>query len=200
MLASGQEPNPEMRQQCHEIIKDNNELLQQLFNDILDLAKIEAGTMEYHIKDVSANDLCSKVAQGMRMKTKEGVMVLFDEVTSDCIFKSDHNRLHQVLINFTNNALKFTTEGHICLGWNLKGQDTVHFFVEDTGIGIAEDKFDQVFDRFVKLNPDAKGTGLGLRISQEIVTHLGGKIGVDSKLGEGSTFWFDIPIASSENK
>ena len=193
VLATG-DTNPEMRMQCAEIIKANNELLQQLFADILDLAKIEAGTMDYKFTSISANELCRKVAVGLRMKVQEGVMMLCDDVEPDCIFESDKNRLSQVLINFANNAVKFTTEGHIKIGWERRGSHLLHFFVEDTGIGIAQDKLPQVFDRFVKLNNEAKGTGLGLKISKEIVRHLGGRIGIDSQLGKGSTFWFDLPV------
>lgn len=193
VLATG-DTNPEMRKQCEEIIKSNNELLQQLFADILDLAKIEAGTMDFKYSKMSANELCRKVAVSLRMKVKEGVMTLFDEVAPDCMFESDHNRLSQVLFNFATNAVKFTSEGHIKIGWERRGSYLLRFYVEDTGIGIAEENIGQVFDRFVKLNDEVKGTGLGLKISKEIIKHLGGRIGVDSQLGKGSTFWFDIPI------
>lgn len=100
----------------------------------------------------------------------------------------------EVLINFASNAAKFTDKGHIIIGYHFTTPDRIRFFVEDTGIGIPEDKKAKIFERFVKLNTFVQGTGLGLQISKEIVTCLGGIIGVESEPGEGSMFWFEIPV------
>ena len=107
---------------------------------------------------------------------------------------SDPNRIKQVLINFASNASKFTDKGHIIIGYHFTTPDRIRFFVEDTGIGIPEDKKAKIFERFVKLNSFIQGTGLGLQISKEIVTCLSGIIGVESEPGEGSMFWFEIPV------
>ena len=97
-----------------------------------------------------------------------------------------------MISNFTTNAIKFTTEGTVRLGYEPRDTE-LYFYVKDTGAGIPADKLPDVFGRFVKLNKDKKGTGLGLSISQTIVTKLDGQIGADSVEGEGSTFWFTIP-------
>ena len=91
------------------------------------------------------------------------------------------------------NAIKFTHQGSIKLGYRLSSPGTLYFYVSDTGCGIAPDKREKVFDRFIKLNNFVQGTGLGLTISETIITKLGGKIGVDSEEGKGSTFWFTLP-------
>ena len=105
-------------------------------------------------------------------------------------------RLMQVVTNFINNALKFTSEGQILLEYHpVEGTDQIEFSVTDTGMGIAPDAVATVFDRFVKLNTFAKGTGLGLSICKSIIEHLGGTIGAESELGVGSRFWFRHPCA-----
>ena len=100
----------------------------------------------------------------------------------------------QVITNFINNALKFTSEGQILLEYHLnENSQTIEFSVTDTGMGIAPDKKEHVFERFVKLNSFSKGTGLGLSICRSIIDHLGGHIGVESEQGAGSRFWFTHP-------
>ena len=122
------------------------------------------------------------------------VQIVFTERANQCIINTDRIRLSQVIINFTNNALKFTSKGSIEMGYRIKeASDEIYFYVKDTGIGIPADKIDKVFERFVKLNSFIKGTGLGLAICRVIVERLGGVIGAESKEGEGSCFWFKIP-------
>jgi signal transduction histidine kinase len=107
---------------------------------------------------------------------------------------TDKKRLMQVVTNFINNALKFTSEGQILLEYHpVEGTGQIEFSVTDTGMGIAPDAVVTVFDRFVKLNTFAKGTGLGLSICKSIIEHLGGTIGAESELGVGSRFWFRHP-------
>ena len=107
----------------------------------------------------------------------------------------DRLRLSQVIMNLMNNAMKFTSEGSITLGYRLTGQkDELYFFVKDTGIGIPADQAGKVFERFVKLNTFVKGTGLGLAICRVIIERLGGTIGVETREGKGSCFWFRLPV------
>ena len=105
--------------------------------------------------------------------------------------------MNQVIANFVNNAIKFTTQGSILFGYRRR-DDELYFYVKDTGCGIAKDKIGQVFTRFVKLNSFVQGTGLGLSICQMIIKRLGGDIGVESEQGKGSTFWFTLPYSILE--
>ena len=182
------------RGEMMKIVEVNNELLLQLISDILDLSKLEAGTLEFVEKDVDVNSICKAVAGAIEMKAKKDVKVKVELQKADCHIMSDPNRIKQVLINFASNAAKFTDKGHIIIGYHFSTLERIRFFVEDTGIGIPEDKKAKIFERFVKLNTFVQGTGLGLQISKEIVTCLGGLIGVESEPGEGSMFWFEIPV------
>ena len=180
------------RQEYIKIVRENNDLLLQLISDILDLSKIESVTFEFTNGDVDVNLLCEDIVRSMGMKAKEEVELVLDNHLPVCHVISDRNRIHQVISNFVNNAMKFTSEGSIHVGYKLKDGE-LEFYVEDTGIGIEKEQLPHIFERFVKLNSFVHGTGLGLSICQSIVEQLGGRIGVDSEKGKGSRFWFTIP-------
>lgn len=182
----------EERREYIKIVRENNDLLLQLISDILDLSKIEAGTFEFTNGDVDVNLLCEDIVRSMQMKMEGDVQLVLDSHLPSCHVISDRNRIHQVISNFVNNAIKFTSEGSIRVGYEIKGNE-LEFYVVDTGIGIAKEQLPNIFERFVKLNSFVHGTGLGLSICQSIVEQLGGQIGVDSELGQGSRFWFTIP-------
>lgn len=185
----------EEKAQYQEIIKMNADLLMQLVNDILDMSKIEAGTLEFVYTTVDINLLLSDLQQLFQMRVNDAggmIKIIAEPARSSCLILTDRNRVAQVLSNFITNAIKFTTEGAVHIGYEARDTE-LYFYVKDTGAGIPADKLPDVFGRFVKLNKDKKGTGLGLSISQTIVTKLDGQIGADSVEGEGSTFWFTIP-------
>lgn len=174
-------------------MKENNDLLLQLISDILDLSKIEAGTFEFTNGDVDVNMLCEDIVRSMQMKVKENVETdVRSCLLRNAAFISDRNRLHQVISNFVNNAIKFTSEGSIRVGYKQKGEE-LEFYVQDTGVGIDAESQAHIFERFVKLNSFVHGTGLGLSICQSIVEQMGGKIGWESEPGKGSRFWFSLP-------
>lgn len=193
LLCSGDIP-PEERDEVMTIIDNNNYLLLQLISDILDLAKLEAGTLEFKMKDTEATSVCKSVASSVEMRVKPGVKLWVACPETQFHFTTDPNRLRQVLINFATNAAKFTDSGYIRLGYLLTTTGRIRFFCEDTGIGISKEEKEKVFERFVKLNAFQQGTGLGLQISKEIVLKLGGQIGVESELGHGSNFWCELPV------
>jgi signal transduction histidine kinase len=187
--------DPAERQQYLTILRDNNDLLLQLINDILDLSKLEAGMVELNYGEVHINTLLGDIVQSMKLKAvgKEHLDISCVTPDENCTLCTDHNRITQVLTNFINNSIKFTQEGYIKVGYEWIGNDKIKFYVADTGIGIKKDKLKSVFDRFVKLNDFVQGTGLGLPICRSIIEQMSGTIGVDSKVGEGSTFWFILP-------
>lgn len=174
------------------IINQNSDILLQLINDILDLSKIEAGTLEYIKRPMNLGEVCRTIYAVHKERVKEGVTLVFDNVDENLFIEGDQNRIMQVITNFLTNASKFTYEGEIRLGFERTDKN-IRVYVKDTGIGIEPEKVDHVFERFVKLNSFAQGTGLGLSICQMIIEKIGGEIGVTSELGKGSTFYFTIP-------
>lgn len=185
----------EEKAQYQEIIKMNADLLLQLVNDILDMSKIEAGTLEFVYTKVDINLLLSDLRQLFQMRVNDAgknIRIIAEPSLPSCSIETDRNRVAQVLSNFTTNAIKFTQEGTISIGYEARDTE-LYFYVTDSGAGIPADKLPEVFGRFVKLNKDKKGMGLGLSISKTIVNKLEGQIGADSVEGKGSTFWFTIP-------
>ena len=183
----------EERQEYIKIVETNNELLLQLVSDILDLSKIESGTFDFVRSDLDVNESCMKIIKSMEMKVPETVDLVFEKCMPDCHIYTDKNRFMQVITNFINNALKFTKQGTIALGYEQTAPHEIKFYVRDTGVGIPKEKIDSIFERFVKLNTFVQGTGLGLSICKSLVSQMGGKIGVESTEGEGSCFWFTHP-------
>ena len=186
------------RQEYIKIVQENNELLLQLISDILDLSKIEAGTFNFVYTNVDVNETCAEIIKSMSMKVSKGVELIFEEPFPECYIYTDKNRFTQVISNFINNALKFTQQGSITLGYEQVSHQKIKFYVRDTGMGIPEEKQKSVFERFVKLNTFVQGTGLGLSICKSIVSQMGGEIGVDSTEGVGSCFWFTHPYHAAD--
>ena len=186
------------RQEYIKIVQENNELLLQLISDILDLSKIEAGTFNFVYTNVDVNETCTEIIKSMSMKVSKGVELIFEEPLPECYLYTDKNRFTQVISNFINNALKFTQQGCITLGYKQVSHQKIKFYVRDTGMGIPEEKQKSIFERFVKLNTFVQGTGLGLSICKSIVSQMGGEIGVDSTEGIGSCFWFTHPYHAAD--
>ena len=166
-----------------------------LINDILDLSKIEAGTLEYVYANVDINKMVSEIEQATSIRlTNKDVRLVTVTPLPGLLLYTDQRRITQVFNNFISNALKFTAAGSITIGYGMPENSYIRFYVTDTGTGISSENAQGIFNRFVKLDSFKQGTGLGLAISQNIVKELKGEIGVESQLSKGSTFWFTLPF------
>jgi two-component system sensor histidine kinase len=174
------------------IIQQNSNLLLQLINDILDLSRIESGKSEMHCQLTEMSGLVDEVDKVHRLKMKKGVKLNVIRSSEEIWISTDRNRVTQVLFNFLSNAIKNTIEGSITFGL-VKEEEWVKLYVTDTGCGISKEKLPLIFTRFEKLNDFVQGTGLGLPICKSIVERLGGRIEVESELGQGSTFILYLP-------
>lgn len=184
--------DPEERAQYISIIKQNNHLLLQLISDILDISRIESGISSYMPELVDINSMCKELVRSYAIKAPKEVRLLFDQSDNPCQLLTDKNKLIQILTNLMGNAIKFTKQGEISLGYK-KNDDATLIYVKDSGIGIDERQIPTIFDRFVKLNTFMQGTGLGLPICRSLADKMGGTIWVESELGKGSCFWLSLP-------
>ena len=182
------------------IMQSNTKQLLNLVNDILSLSKIEAGTLDFTNEYIDLNELVnssySEFALDAKAKTgrfaDKNIEMQIDIPAETCKIISDPARLREIFTNLMVNAVKFTKEGHIKVGFREREKD-VFCFVEDTGRGIPDDQKQKIFDRFVKLDNYVEGTGLGLSICMQIIKHYNGQMGVNSEVGKGSNFWFILP-------
>ena len=187
----------EERRTYYQIVEANNERLLQLINEILDLSKIESGTIEFSFGLTSLHNLCQEIHDAHIFRTPEGVQLVYEPSDESLRIETDKNRVFQVISNLIGNAVKFTKEGSIKYGYELVDGQIV-FHVTDTGTGIEPEKVGRVFERFAKLNNHAQGTGLGLSICKSIVERLGGQISVSSIVGVDTTFTFTLPYSTQE--
>lgn len=170
LLVSAERGISEEKQEYINIIENNNTLLLQLISDVLDLSKIEAGTMEFDYAPVDVHGLFIELEDTFRLRNKKsGICICYHRRTTECVVKADRNRLVQVMMNLMNNAVKFTGEGSIEFGFDVREDGFLHFYVTDTGCGIPEERLEEIFGNFVKLNSFVQGTGLGLTICRAIV-------------------------------
>jgi signal transduction histidine kinase len=192
------ELTPEQEKQVKYIEKAANEL-SELVNDLLDLAKIEAGKVEVHISSISVRNLFSGLKGMLRpLATKASVDLVFQEPEENLAIGTDEGMVTQILRNFITNALKFTDKGYIQVSVALlPDTDTLRFAVSDTGLGIAAENLQLIFEEFSQIENSHqrihKGTGLGLPLCKKLAKLLKGEIGVNSVLGIGSTFFLDLP-------
>ena len=175
------------------IIRNNCDMLLRLINDILEASSM-GQSLAICPEELDLPQVFSDICFSLRQRVQEaGVEFICDNPLPAYKAWLDRGRLQQVLTNFVTNAVKYTSEGHIRVGWREQDGGLL-FYCEDTGAGIPKDKQAAVFERFIKLNDFVQGTGLGLSICKAISERCGGKIGVQSEgEGCGSTFWMWIP-------
>ncbi len=192
------------------IINSNGKVLINLIDDIIDFAKIESDQVNIMQDDFSLNSLLDQILSTFltrslkRDKSKVKITTKKPFPDEKSFIRTDPIRLRQVLTNLVGNAIKFTHSGNIEFGYNLEDSKTLRFFVKDTGIGIADDKLQLIFERFMQADssPSRKygGSGLGLAISKGLVDLLGGRMWAESEEGVGSIFYFTIPFKSANKK
>jgi PAS domain S-box-containing protein len=188
------------REEYLNYIQSSGQSLLNLINDIIDLSKIESKQIDIQLSDFNINSLLDELyvlfEEARKKKCKTNIILKLTKPEDKHIsLHTDQYRLKQILSNLIDNAMKFTEEGYIEFGCLLKNKDVV-FYVKDSGEGIPEDKQDHIFKRFGRVanaNRNISGTGLGLAISKNLASLLNGKLWVESKIGEGSTFFLRIP-------
>lgn len=184
----------EERKEHVSLILKNNKLLTMLIDDVIELSKIDSGQTTFGWEPVKVDELFRKVMMtGYSELYDKQLNVIMDSDKDHPIVYTDSEALFRLLKNLFSNAIKFTEEGRVTLGYRMK-DNRYYFFVKDTGCGIAPKDQKRIFKRFDKLDSYAQGTGLGLALCKSIVEHLGGEIGVESEIGKGSTFWFALPL------
>lgn len=185
--------DPDMRREFMDIISNNNELLLRLIGDILDLSKIESGLLELKPEVFDMTAAYKETFTALKQRcTNPDVEFLGCSPYKSCKVKLDRNRVVQVGTNFITNAIKHTSKGHILMRYEYV-DGGIKITVEDTGCGIPKEKQSQLFQRFAKLDDFTQGTGLGLAICKAIIDAQGGRIGIESDEGKGSTFWAWFP-------
>jgi PAS domain S-box-containing protein len=193
-----------------DIIKSSTSRLLRLLTDIIDYSKIDAGQIEIHRSPFNMNLLVDQVVQEAKLNVKNTPLSDVEVITrkalpkDSSIFISDEVRLKQICLNLINNAMKFTPEGSVELGYEYTGKDGVVLYVKDSGIGIPKEKQTIIFERFRQVDETTKrsfeGAGLGLSITRGLVEALGGKIWLESELGKGTTFYVSLPIFTREQQ
>ena len=185
----------EEREQLLGLIRDNNAQLLRLFDDMIHMSKLEAGGGTIRKSQFELRPLLEEIVQQYAGKVDESrVTMQVEQTDANLQVYTDRDRLGEIINQYVNNAVKFTSEGSITLGFEQR-EKVLRIWVKDSGKGIPEDRCDDhLFERFVKIDEFVPGTGLGLSICRSMALSLGGKVGVQSALGKGATFWVEIPL------
>ena len=183
----------EERSQLITEIQNNNQKLLHIIDGLVSMSKIEAGAKSLLMARVDLNQLLQQMVDTYQPTTN--VPITLQCAMDKLMIESDRDKLYEIVDNLIQNAVKFTTEGSIRTGYDLIDDNHVHIWVSDTGKGIAVADQQRIFERFIKLDEYIPGTGLGLSVVKSHVQSLDGKMGVESEIGKGSTFWVDLPLA-----
>ncbi|MBR5730675.1 MAG: HAMP domain-containing histidine kinase, partial [Firmicutes bacterium] len=193
---SGDDP---VKREAHlDVIIKETDRLDELVDDILTLSKMQAGVMEMEMADFDIQEAAESVLSTYMVMENEGFKISFEPVEGTVTVHGDRHRIQQVIANLLSNAVRYSKENkEIKLGFRRDGGNIV-CSVEDKGIGIAEEDLDKIWNRYQKASKQgarsSQGTGLGLSIASEVLQKHGAQYGVESKPGEGSRFWFSLPV------
>lgn len=199
------ELDDEQRESIDQILRAGNHLL-GLINEVLDVARIEAGKLSLSLESVDPEDALAEAVDLIKpLAAARGITMTVEEEGADACEHADRQRLKQVLLNLLSNAVKYNREdGRVVVRLEQKPDERFRIAVSDTGPGISPQQQERLFSPFERLDADAgsgsvEGTGLGLTLSKGLAEAMGGRLGVDSRVGEGSTFWIDLDAAESGN-
>lgn len=192
LIASNETYTPEEYKLFVETIQSNCNVLLALINDILDLARIDTGNMVYRDAPCNLSELIRQIVTTQQVIIQKPLALVEQFPPDPVTLTVDKLRLNQVITNLVNNAVKFTNEGIITVGYT-RDREQVRIFVTDTGMGIPEEEQAQIFERFYKKHNDIQGAGIGLSLCKNIVEHYGGRIEVASEVGKGTTFTVVLP-------
>ena len=182
----------EDRNQLIQEIQNNNHKLLRIIDGLVSMAKIEAGAKSLLMAKVDVNKMLQQMVDTYQPTTMLAIMT--ECPLEELPIQTDREKLFEILDNLVQNAVKFTEAGSVTLGYDVLG-DRLRIWVKDTGKGIPEADQERIFERFVKLDEYIPGTGLGLSVAKSHALSLNGSIGVESKVGEGSTFWVELPLS-----
>lgn len=183
----------EERQEIINLIQENNQKLLRIIDDVMNISKIEAGKEQLQMMTFDVNIILDEVANKYKSKLKPDVTLTTQFAAAEQNITSDLTRVLESMEHLVSNAVKFTDKGSIVIGYDPVENNRIHLWVKDTGKGIAPENQERVFERFFKVDEFIPGAGLGLSVCRTMAFSLGGLVGVESKLGEGSTFWIEIP-------
>ncbi len=186
--------DPEERKMLLNLVQENTQKLLVIIDDVVNISKVEAGKEELTI---SSFDLCTTLSDLVGQyagKVKEGVLLTTQFACTPQNIMTDRNRFLEIMKHLISNAVKFTQQGGIIIGFEAPASGLIHIFVSDTGIGIAKDQQERIFERFYKVDEFVPGAGLGLSICRTTAYSLGGSVTVESVPGQGSTFTLELPL------
>ena len=186
----------EERKNLLDLVHENTQKLLHIVDDVVNISKIESGQEQLVLTNFELNHELTEQADHTRRVLKPGVELhtMFAQTEEPMMITTDHGRFSKIIKHLLSNAVKFTKQGSITIGYDAPVDGRIHIWVKDTGKGIAEEHQERIFERFFKVDEFVPGAGLGLSLCRTMAYSLGGSVTVDSRLGVGSTFMLEIPI------
>jgi len=185
----------EERKELINLIQENNQKLLRIIDDVMNISKIESGKEQLVMTNFELNDVLRSLSDEYASKAQPGVTISTMFASGSLYMTTDLNRLMEVLNHLMSNAVKFTSKGSVILGYDPQMGKRLRIWIQDTGKGIAPEHQERIFERFFKVDEFIPGAGLGLSICRTMAYSMGGDVGVESVLGEGSKFWVEIPVS-----
>ncbi len=182
------------RRSLVDLINDNTQKLLHIIDDVVNISRIESGQEQMVLTSFELKTALTELADRYHQELKPGVELITEFASEQQVLTTDYHRFCDIMRHLLSNAMKFTQQGNITIGYAKPADGRIRIWVRDTGVGIDKESLPHVFERFYKVNEFVPGAGLGLSICHAMAASMGGTVTVRSKLGEGSTFTLDIPV------